>query len=74
MKENQCSMVLQHLKKYGSITHKEADDLYGCSRLAARISDLRKQGVKITSETVTSKGFGGKVKRYSRYKLVEEQE
>lgn len=74
MKENQCSMVLQHLKKYGSITHKEADDLYGCSRLAARISDLRKQGFKITSETVTSKGFGGKVKHYSRYKLVEEQE
>lgn len=71
MSNNQCAIALWHMKKYGSITHKEADDLYGCSRLAARISDLRNQGVKIISWTVTSRSPEGRVKRFSRYRLGE---
>lgn len=74
MKENQCSMVLQHLKKYGSITHLEALSNYGVARLAARISDLRHKGVNIVSETVVSKSLSGRGKHYSRYRLVEVQE
>lgn len=73
MSNNQCATVLWHMKEYGSITHKEADDLYGCSRLAARISDLRHQGVKIISETVTSRSPEGRVKHYSRYRLGEKE-
>lgn len=73
MNNNQCATVLWHMREYGSITHKEADDLYGIARLAARISDLRRQGVKIISETVTSRGFDGRVKHYSRYRLGVEE-
>lgn len=69
MNTNQCATVLWHMKEYGSITHKEADDLYGIARLAARISDLRRQGYKIVSETVTGKGRDGRVTHFSRYRL-----
>ena len=48
-KENHCALILRHMKKYGSITAKEAADEYGCMRLAARISDLRDRGVAIKS-------------------------
>lgn len=69
--QNQCNMVLYHLEKYGSITHLEALSHYGIARLAARISDLRRQGVKIISETVTDRTENGRTRHYSRYRLVE---
>ena len=37
---SQCDLILMHMQKYGSITHLEAEKEYGCTRLAARISDL----------------------------------
>ena len=72
MKENQCATVLRHLKTYGSITHLEAIELYGIARLAARISDLKRQEVKIVSEPATFKRRDGKVVHFSRYKLEEQ--
>ena len=39
---SQCDMVLDHLKNHGSISHREAEELYGIARLAARINDLRR--------------------------------
>lgn len=41
----QCDLILMHMKKYGSITHMEAEREYGIARLASRINDLRRQGV-----------------------------
>lgn len=48
-----------------SITQLEATRLWDITRLAARISDLRKRGYDIISEEV-GKGFG----RYVRYHLA----
>lgn len=48
-------MVLDHLKKHGSITSLEAIDNYGATRLSAIIFNLRKQGYNI--ETVDVKGI-----------------
>ena len=39
--------VLEHLKKYGSITSWEAINRYGATRLSAIIFNLRKQGYDI---------------------------
>lgn len=41
--DSQCKLILFYLKEHGSITAKEAMQLCGCMRLAARIHDLRKK-------------------------------
>lgn len=41
--DSQCKLILFYLKEYGKITAKDAMQLCGCMRLAARIHDLRKK-------------------------------
>ena len=60
-------MIINHLKEYGSITQLEALRDYGCMRLASRISDLRKTGIKIIRLTETSRNRYGQKIRYARY-------
>ena len=38
---SQRERILNHLKKYGSITQKDAWELYGVSRLSAIICNLK---------------------------------
>lgn len=71
MKKTQCMKILQHMKEHGSITGLEAINLYGCQRLAARISDLRKEGVAIKSERVTGRDRNGEPTSYAVYSLAE---
>ena len=68
---NQCDLILMHMKKYGSITAKEAEDEYGCMRLASRINELRREGVEIVSEIITGKSRHGGTTHYARYSLAE---
>ena len=70
---SQNDMVLHHLKDKGYITTFESFDLYGITRLSARISDLRKMGYNIAS--VSQKGtnrYGEKIK-FCRYTLMEKK-
>ena len=67
----QTDLILMHMKKYGSITHLEAESEYGIARLASRINDLRRQGVAIHSEIVTGKNRRDEPTRFARYSLVE---
>ena len=61
---SQTTQILRHLKR-GPITPIQALEKYGCFRLAARIHDLRGQGHKITTETVSKDG-----KEYAKYRLA----
>lgn len=45
--DSQCKLILFYLKEYGKITAKDALQLCGCMRLAARIHDLRRKGIPI---------------------------
>jgi hypothetical protein len=72
MKINQCSRILRHLKDHGSITSFEAFNEYGILRLASRINDLRAQGHKIVSETVSGKNRYNETTHYSLYRLEKE--
>lgn len=67
---NQNERILEHLKKHGSITPKEANAEYGIMRLGARIHDLKKMGHAIltTNEKALNK-YGEKI-HYARYKLM----
>lgn len=67
----QCDLILMHMKKYGSITHMEAETEYGIARLASRINDLRRIGVAIKSEIITGKNRRGEDTHYARYWLAE---
>lgn len=53
-KITKTNLVLNHLKKHGSITSLEAIENYGATRLSAIIFSLRKKGYSI--ETVDVKG------------------
>ena len=69
----QNSRVLEHLRDHGSISQKQANELYGVTRLGARIYDLKELGYKITRELVTGFNRYGEKTRYAVYYLHEEK-
>lgn len=48
----QCEMILEYMRQNNGITSRDAF-LLGCTRLAARIADLKKNGHRISTERVT---------------------
>jgi len=50
MIDTHCAMIIKHLKEGKTLTSLEAVDLFGCTRLAARIHDLRYRGESIQKE------------------------
>lgn len=67
----QNEMILDHLTTHpNGITPREAEDRFGCMRLASRISDLRDMGHNISKEWETHKNRFGRRVTYARYKLV----
>ncbi len=71
-KSTQRLRIMQHLRKYGTLTSLEAITLYGIMRLSSRISELKARGERI--ETVMRKGMNkyGEPVRYAEYHLREE--
>lgn len=59
--------VVAHMKKYGSITGKEAWENYGLYRLSDAIADLRRKGCMISTEMCTYKDRGGSTGQFARY-------
>jgi hypothetical protein len=59
--KSQNEKILNYLKKGKTITPITALNMFGCFRLAARISDLRKDGHTIHTDTITKdkKSFAG---------------
>ena len=66
-----CELILMHIKKYGSITHDEAEAEYGIKRLSARIWDLRDKGYKIKTDMLSCKNRRGRISNYAKYSLEE---
>ena len=75
-KPKQTERVLEYIRKHGSITHYEAEQKLGVSRLASRISELKKEGYIITGKMESVKNRHGEtcyIKRYSIKGLVTER-
>lgn len=70
MKQSHCDRIVAYMERQGSITQQEALDHIGCTRLAARIADLKKRGYGINSEMVTGKNRHNETVTYARYRLV----
>ena len=59
----QESEIFDHLKRTGTITPLQALNNFGCLRLAARISDLRRKGHRIETDMIERGG-----KRFAMYR------
>jgi len=66
--------ILNHMVEHGSITQGEATASYGCTRLAARIDDLKRDGHSIRTEMIDGLNRFGKPVRFARYTLDKEDE
>ena len=69
MPKSQCQKILKHLIRYGQITSMQAINKFGCTRLAARISDLKDKGIGIETVMVYKKTADGDHIHYGIYKL-----
>lgn len=68
-KVNQCNKVLHYIETEGSITPLDAIREFGCHRLAARISDLKRAGYPIIRAMETKRNRYGEPIRYARYRM-----
>ena len=62
--KTQTEKILNYLSKGKGITPIDALNRFGCFRLAARISDLRRNGHSIFTDSVTKNG-----KTFASYRL-----
>jgi len=62
--------IIQYMYDFGSITPMEAYNDLGITKLATRISEMKKDGCKIKTEIVKGKNRYGKPTRFARYSLA----
>lgn len=62
---SQSAKILKHLQSGKRITTMQAFEKFGCTRLSARILELKREGHSIVSEMVTKKGVN-----YCQYSIL----
>lgn len=67
----QRDAILQYIKDFGSITPMQAFADLGITKLATRISEMRKDGIKFKIEMVKNRNRYGKTVQYARYSFCE---
>ena len=67
----QRELIIDYITDFGSITPMQAFADLGITKLATRISEMRKVGYDFKIEMVRSKNRYGKAVSYARYSFVE---
>lgn len=67
----QREAILQYIEDFGSITPMQAFSDLGITKLATRISEMRKDGMDFNIEMVGTKNRYGKTVNFARYSFVE---
>ena len=67
----QKARILSHLKNGHSLTQGEALKLFGSSRLASRIDELRKEGVEIVTDMIEVDCADGHTATVARYRIPQ---
>ncbi len=65
----QQEQIMEYLKKHGSITQMQATNDLGITKLATRISEMRRMGMTIPGETVREENRFGKIVPHTVYRL-----
>ena len=74
MKQTQRQLILKYINDFGSITPMEAFSELGITKLATRISEMRKDGIKFHIEQVEVKNRYGKAVHFAKYSFPKEAE
>lgn len=64
---SQAAVVLRYLKSGGRITTMEAFTLWGFTRLAARVHELRNRGEPIRSDSIPVRNRNGRMVKVDVY-------
>ena len=67
----QREAILQYIKDFGSITPFQAFADLGVTKLATRISEMRKDGMEFRIDMVHVRNRYGKSVNYAKYSFVE---
>ena len=67
----QRELILQYIKDFGSITPFEAFADLGITKLATRISEMRKDGIEFKIDTIKTINRYGKAVSFARYSMEE---
>ena len=67
----QKEQILEYLKRFKTITPMEAFADLGITKLATRVSEMRKEGIEFNIETVKKENRFGKPVRFAKYSLKE---
>jgi hypothetical protein len=67
----QREAILQYIEDFGSITPMQAFSDLGITKLATRISEMRKGGMEFKIEMISTENRYGKPVHYARYSFVE---
>lgn len=68
---SQKEQILLYIKTFGSISPMDAFADLGITKLATRVSEMRRDGIKFNIEMVNGFNRFEKPIRYARYSLVE---
>lgn len=67
----QREAIVEYINEFGSITAVQAFRDLGITKLATRISEMRKDGVAVKIEMVSGKNRYGKSVSYAKYSFEE---
>lgn len=67
----QREAILNYIDKFGSITPMEAFADLGITKLATRVSEMKKDGIILKHEVVKSKNRYGNTVHYMKYSFME---
>ena len=71
-KSNQRTRIIEYIKKYGSITSRDAQFKLGISDPRKRISELRASGYPIIDKWEKDRNRYGEFTTYKRYLFADE--
>ena len=69
----QREQILEYINQFGSVTPIQAFADLGITKLATRISEMKRDGVRIHTESVKVKNRFGKNVTFAVYSLEEEK-
>ena len=70
----QRQLILKYIHDFGSITPMQAYGDLGITKLATRISEMRRDGMKFNIEIIKGENRYGKPTRFAKYSFPVKQE
>ena len=67
----QQERILAYIDEFGSITPMEAFADLGVTKLATRVSEMQKMGIKFDKEMMCTRNWYGEMVHYMRYKRAK---